>query len=670
MLSCLLPIELRTALFRRKPLEPPSESQLCRSLTAVDLVLYGVGCSVGAGIYCLIGIGANLAGPAISLSFLACGTACIFTSLAYAEFAARIPVTGSAYVYAYVTFGEFWGWLVGWNLTLGYGFSASVVARSWAEYVVTFVRGIIQRRFGMKSPALQLLTYMTRMPLPSFGDAYTISPLSMVVVAFCTFILLNGVRDSSRFNNFMTVLNVSVLGFVVLAGLFSGSVEADNLTPFAPHGLAGIARGAGLVFFAFIGFDMVACLSEEVVNPERNMPLGIVGSLVISAALYIVVSAITIGMAPAALLGGDVPITNALLANGCCTHEQQLQADGAATCLLSTCSPVAHAVLKIGSRFVSIGAIFALTSATFVALMGQPRIFYSMAQDGLLFPIFAYIHPVTKVPTAGIIVTGVVAAVLACFIDLEALANVISLGTLMVFTFVDAAVIILRLRPWQRPVRVTSHSYLLKTPPMSRHPSLQQLASRHERVRSGASLLTQLFGKRARDNGSKPTYLVLAFTILVLVGSVAMRMEWNRNVPLSCFIASTLCGLVLMALPRSQPPDTFQCPWVPLIPLLGIFCNAYMMGSLPSDAWLLTSGWLLLGAGLYFGYGIYNSKLGLEAADATYDEMIPLAGALHNRLPSTIEELALSIEDLDQLGDTGVQNYVHMKENLNPTLNE
>ena len=592
-------------MFRRKPLEPTAESQLERTLTAVDLILYGVGCSVGAGIYCLVGIGAVLAGPAITLSFLSCGTACVFTSLAYAEFAARIPVTGSAYVYSYCTFGEIWGWLVGWNLTLGYGFTASVVARSWAEYVATWIGGFAQRA-GYSS--LDWLAYLTKVPL--YGD-YTCSPLSMVVIALCTWILMAGAKESSRFNNFMTIFNIFVLLLVIVAG--TPEINFDNLTPFAPNGISGVTEGAGLVFFAFIGFDMVACLSEEVIDPERNMPLGIVGSLIISATLYIVISLVVIGMAPIQLLGGDVPITNALLANACCSHESQVATDAAEICLSSTCSPVLNPFLSFCSRFVSVGAIFALTAATFVGLMGQPRIFYSMAQDGLLFPIFGKIDPVSRVPTAGIVITGMVTAVLACFVDLEVLANVISLGTLMVFTFVDAAVVILRLRPWHRPVSVTPNSYVLQTPTVSRQNSF---ASSNRNQKSSTNWLLVWQGTSVRQNGSKPTVLVSIFSLSMLLFSIAIRDSWTKEIPLFLALVAGFCVLLLSSLPRSEPPDTFRCPLVPIVPLLGMAANLYMMGALPTTAWFLTGLWLVLGASVYFLYGIHNSKLGKRQEDA------------------------------------------------------
>jgi APA family basic amino acid/polyamine antiporter len=240
-------------------------------LTALDLILYGVGSSVGAGIYVLVGLGAKIAGPAISLSFLACGCACILTSFCYAEFASRIPVTGSAFVYAYVSFGEVWAWLVGWNLTLGYGFTASVVARAWGDYLGDFIRQLL-RSMGAAPVWLQATEFMTALPLLGEGVNYRCSPLSMLIVYATTLVLLRGVKDSSRFNNAMTMLNISILILVILSGIFSESMEIENLQPFASNGISGVVGGAGLVFFAFIGMSIMLGVFDIVplIPPSHN----------------------------------------------------------------------------------------------------------------------------------------------------------------------------------------------------------------------------------------------------------------------------------------------------------------------------------------------------------------------------------------------------------------
>ena len=623
----------------------PTKATLRRTLTLADLILYGVGCSVGAGIYCLVGLGAEIAGPAIALSFALCGMACVFTALAYGEFAARIPITGSACklfvvlhayvhflhnislcpiffhmhfldVYAYVTFGEFVAWLVGWSLTLNYAFSASVVARSWGEYLAAFLRGLpyFQSR-GLK------LSWLTRMHLgwvPFIPETYTCSPLSIVIVAICTAVLVTGAKESSRFNNAMTVLNLAMLGFVVVAGVGSGTVEGDNLIPFFPEGFGGVLRGSGLVFFAFIGFDMVACLSEEVISPERNMPMGIVGTLAATTAIYVSVTLVVIGMAPFDLLGGDVPIVNALLANGCCTHDEQLlDASSGEQCLNQSCSPIIRPILLYGSRMVSFGAIFGLTTGTFTSLMGQPRIFYRMAMDGLLYKIFAKINPRTQVPTEGILLTGVLCSALACFVYLDALANLISLGTLAVFTFVDAGVIILRMRPAEDLDISEGDMYSTELNDAANFPSeyndfvqegfeeslWEMILSKYRRYTSGS----------VESNGNQPTILSVVFTLSAILASMSYNSEWSTLIPIVCLALAAYSAIALILLPKSAPPDTFQCPYVPVVPLIGLACNGYMMGSLPMSSWQFMILWLILGILVYFAYGVRNSVLGKES---------------------------------------------------------
>ena len=332
---------------------------LRRTLTGVDLILYGVGSSVGAGIYVMVGLGATIAGPAISLSFLSCGMACILTSLAYAEFAARIPVAGSAYTYVYVAFGEVLAWIVAWFLILGYGFTASVVARAWADYFGDLIIKVCHApQFDFPTLWIERITewYI-------FGESvhYSFSLLSIVIISLNTWILLKGAKDSAAFNNAMTIMNCSVLALVITAGFASGSVDIENLTPFVPNHAPSVLQGAGLVFFAFIGFDMVASLSEEVVSPERNMPIGIVGSLIATTFIYVSVSLAVVGMAPVALLGENVPIINALVVNAYCTHEQQLMDNASAVCFGGKgAREFIKPALLIVSRIVDTGAIFGL----------------------------------------------------------------------------------------------------------------------------------------------------------------------------------------------------------------------------------------------------------------------------------------------------------------------
>jgi APA family basic amino acid/polyamine antiporter len=520
---------------------------LKKCLTAWDLVLYGVGSSVGAGIYSLIGVGAKEAGPSISLSFLFCGLACIFTSLSYSEFAARVPIAGSAYTFVYASFGEFAAWLIGWNLTLGYGVSAAVVARSWAEYLSTFVGDC-----GGVAPA-----WLTSYEIMG----HTCNPLAPVILLLCTAVLCVGVKESTKFNAYMTIMNLCVLMFVVVAG--GPRIDStDNLVPFAPEGTTGVAKGAGLVFFAYLGFDMVACLSEEVKDPQTNMPKGIIGSLVISMCIYTTLSIVIVGMAPIDILGDKTPISNAFLANACCTDAEMQLEDN--SCLKCADEDVLSNVMFYGSKVINFGAMFGLTTACFTCLMGQPRIFYRMAKDGLLFKVFGVVNAETNVPVFGTIMTGLMVSAVAFSVDLTTLANMISLGTLQVFTFVNAGVIVLR----------TS---------------------------------------RPDVSSNKVPMLILAFSACILLASLSVKSKFGGGlyffVPILLVGGALACTLTLMSVPRARPPNSFRCPWVPFIPLCGIACNVYMMGSLDASDWVHIGAWLMVGVFIYFSYGIWNSAL-------------------------------------------------------------
>ena len=536
-----------------------------------------------------------------------------------------LPLSISAYTFCYVSFGELCAWLVGWNLTLGYGVSAAVVAQSWALYLVGFIEGF------SAWPSVDIeLTYWTKFPISWVGDDYTCCPLAIVIVGLCTLILVTGVKESTRFNTAMTLLNLSILLFVLMAGIFSGSVDvSNNLVPMFPHGVKGMARGAGLVFFSYLGFDMVACLSEECENPNRNMPRGIIGSLLISMSIYVSVSLVVVGMAPIHLLGADTPITNALLANACCTSED-LQMDTAQEICLSYAScHILRPVLYVGSRFISFGAIFGLTTACFACLMGQPRINYAAAQDGLLFPIFAKVHPDTGVPTVGTILTGLFTAVVACFIDLEVLANAISLGTLQVFSFINAGVIVLRMRGTtalddprivgsERTTPSETASLvpnLDDTVPLQHRPEMDSLARSLGLINSSSREIWKIVQEAEQQHNQQklesttPTWLVLIFTVSCILAALGANNDWHVYSIIGCATLIVISSALLFVQPKSPPPETFTCPFVPAIPLMGILCNAGMMGSLPLSTWWVILTWLAGGLLFYLGYGIHHSEL-------------------------------------------------------------
>lgn len=366
---------------------------------------------------------------------------------------------------------------------------------------------------------------------------------------------------------------------------------------------------------AFIGFDMVASLSEEVVNPERNMPIGIVGSLIATTFIYVSVSLAVVGMAPVALLGENVPIINSLLVNAYCTHDQQLMDDAPIVCLGQDDRDFIKPVLGVVSSIVEYGAIFGLMVACFTSLMGQPRIFYRMAQDGLWFPVFAEIDPLSQVPRFGIKITGVVTAFLACFVPLDALANLISLGTLMVFTFVDAGVILLRVRTQPVGADPQAHRKSIINPVRSHSRHL------HEETRQVALLL-------------------VVYTIALTIASAFFTKTTWKSLAIIFVAISVAAAFLINMTPQSwsavkQQDEAssslhehkFFCPFVPGIPLMGIACNAFMMGSLPFSSWLFCLMWLVIGVAFYFLYGIHHSKL---QHNERYAEMEPLVSGVQH----------------------------------------
>ena len=378
-------------LFRRKRVadlqaEAASDQSLKRALGPINLTLLGIGAVVGAGIFVLTGqAAAKYAGPAIVYSFIFAGLACAFAGLCYAEFSAMIPISGSAYTYSYATLGEFVAWIIGWDLILEYLFAASAVAVGWSGYVVSFLKdvGIVI------PPAFTQAPYDHAAPLDAgwniwrlFTEGWThtgavLNVPAMIIVGVVTILLITGIKESATFNNIIVAIKLTVIITFVAVG--AAYVNAENWTPFVPpeiaegrFGWSGVLRGAGVIFFAYIGFDAVSTAAQEARNPNRDMPIGILASLGICTALYIVVSLVLTGIVNYSEL--DVP------------------------------DPIAVAINAAGSGvawlrpIIKIGAIAGLSSVILVMMLGQPRIFYAMSRDGLLPPVFGAVHPRFRTP--------------------------------------------------------------------------------------------------------------------------------------------------------------------------------------------------------------------------------------------------------------------------------
>lgn len=394
------------SLFRTKPIKvSPATINLFRCLTAFDLTLLGIGAIIGAGVFVLTGIAAaKYAGPAIILSYVISGLACLFSALAYAELATSIGGCGSAYTYSFASFGEFIAWIIGWDLLLEYTMSVSAVAIGWSGYVKDLL-------FAMN---IHLPDMLQKNPF----EGGLINLPGVIIISILAALLCIGVRESSRFN--AAIVFIKLFAITIFIAVASYNINVNYWNNFFPYGWTGVMNGAALVFFAYIGFDAVSTAAEETINPQRDLPIGIISSVIICTLIYIIV---------AALLTGIVPYNT-----------------------LNVSSPVASSLLQIGhpiaAGIIAVGAIAGLTTVMLVMYYGLTRVCFAISRDGLLPPFFSRIHPRTHTPVRIIVISGIIIASIAGLIPIGEAAELVNIGTLAAFTLVCAGVIILR---WTRP---------------------------------------------------------------------------------------------------------------------------------------------------------------------------------------------------------------------------
>lgn len=446
-------------------LEDASKSEFKKTLGPLNLITLGIGAIIGTGIFVLTGTAAaNFAGPAIVLSFIFSGIACAFAALCYAEFASMIPISGSAYTYAFATMGQFFAWIIGWDLILEYLFASSTVAVGWSGYMVSLLKDIgihigPEYIYATGTKLIQLPASIPNMvagwqPLTEelskvlTSQNINISSLpqvtslmnvpAMVIIALTTILLVFGIKESANTNNIIVIIKVAVVILFIIFGFMY--INTDNWTPFIPEnkgsfgdfGWSGILRASGVIFFAYIGFDAVSTAAQEAKNPQRDMPIGILGSLIVCTILYVLVS---------------------LVMTGVVNYTQ-----------LAVPAPIALAIDSMGGnlgwlqKLVKIGAIAGLSSVILVMLLGQPRIFYAMAKDGLLPKSFAAVHSKYKTPYITTIVSGFVAMIVAGSLPINILGELVSIGTLLAFVMVCAGILVLRKtrpdipRPFKTPL--------------------------------------------------------------------------------------------------------------------------------------------------------------------------------------------------------------------------
>jgi APA family basic amino acid/polyamine antiporter len=404
--------------FARKPVEAfhadlaREEHSLKRALGPLELTLLGVGAIIGTGIFVLTGVAAvDHAGPAVVLSFALAGLACGFAALCYAEFATMIPISGSAYSYGYATLGELVAWIIGWDLVLEYALASSAVASGWSGYAYGLLKD-----FGIHVPVA-----LSGAPGSAPGARFNL--LAFAILVAITALLVVGVRESARTNAIFVALKTAVVLIVIALGV--GHVNPENWTPFLhpEHGWYGIVTGASTVFFAYIGFDAVTTAAEESRNPERDLKIGIIGSLAVCTVLYLIVSSILTGMVPIAQIDVTAPVASAFRALG----------------------------MDFAAKAISFGVIVGLPSVLIVMLLGQSRVFFAMSRDRLLPGFFSRVHPRFGTPYLSTILVGVVVAPLSGLVRLGDLAELVNIGTLFAFAIVSGGVLVLRVIEPDRP---------------------------------------------------------------------------------------------------------------------------------------------------------------------------------------------------------------------------
>ncbi|MEZ0538212.1 amino acid permease [Fibrella arboris] len=529
-------------------------SKMVKTLGVRDLTSFGIAAIIGAGIFSTIGLASYNGGPAVSLLFVFTAIACVFTALSYAQFASTVPVSGSAYTYAYVAFGEIFAWVIGWALILEYAVSNMVVAISWSEYFtsmlsgfgITFPKyfatdyGTAHRAFELVEQTRQAGTSLDTLPdntrvlaqawadAPLVGDIHLIANLPAgIITVLITALVYVGIKESRVASNILVVLKLGVIALVIGVGAFY--VKPANWSPFAPNGVAGVLSGVASVFFAFIGFDSISTTAEECKNPQRDLPRAMLYCLAICTVLYVLITLVLTGMVNYKELGVS--------------------------------DPLAYVFQKVNLDFVagviSVSAVVAITSALLVYQLGQPRIWMTMSRDGLLWKRFATIHPKYKTPSFATIITGLIVAIPSLFMDLKTFVDLTSVGTFFAFILVCAGILFLDARG------LTAQSKF-KVPYINGKYIIGLAFIAAFAYAHGLHI--------AEVADEKPLLLVFWFTWLVLA---VQGFRYNFS----------------------------------LLPVIGVLTNLYLMTELGVSNWISFGAWLIIGLVIYFSYGYRKSKL-------------------------------------------------------------
>lgn len=539
---------------------------LHKVLTVRDLTFFGIAAIIGGGTFSAIGNACFSGGPGVTLLYIICAIACGFTAMCYAEFASRVPVSGSAYTYAYVSFGELFAWIIGWALIMEYSIGNIYIAFSWSGYFTNLLES-----FHIHLPEWLTINYQSAhsaflenkagegftawQNAPMLGSLKVIFDLPAVVInLLITYLVYKGTKESKNFSNVMVIIKLAIIALVIAVGVFY--VDIDNWTPFMPNGFGGVMAGVSAVFFAYIGFDAVSTLAEESKNPQRDLPKGMIYSLVICTVIYIILALVLTGMVKYDLLGVTDPLAEIFALKG----------------------------VKWMLFIVSIAAVVAMTSVMLVFQMGQPRIWMTMSRDGLMPKKFAEIHPKHKTPGFATIVTGLVVGLPIFFTDENFVLDFTSIGTLFAFVLVCGGVLLLS--------------------PQSE----EELAERKNNGKFRIPYINSKFifpaivvGTIFIINYVFPTFFTETFDF--------SRDKFATNISMVVFFV--LCGVMaVMAFFKN----------LSLIPLLGLISCCYLLTGMAVSNWKWFGVWLIIGLVFYFSFGYKNSKLNLKRIKATIED--------------------------------------------------
>ncbi|WJZ92478.1 hypothetical protein VitviT2T_011468 [Vitis vinifera] len=579
--------------------------KLAKELSVTHLIAIGVGSTIGAGVYILVGtVAREHSGPALTISFLIAGIAAALSAFCYAELSSRCPSAGSAYHYSYICVGESVAWLIGWALILEYTVGGSAVARGISPNLALLFGG------G------DLPAFIARQYIPALD--IVVDPCAAILVFIVTGLLCVGIKESTVAQAIVTTGNVCAMMFVVIAGGYlgfkTGWAGYELPTGYFPFGVDGMLAGSATVFFAYIGFDSVASTAEEVKNPQRDLPLGIGAALSISCILYMLVSVVIVGLVPYYSMDPDTPISTAFASHG----------------------------MKWAAYIITIGAVTALCSTLMGSLLPQPRILMAMARDGLLPSFFSDLNRRTQVPVKATIVTGIGAATLAFFMDVSQLAGMVSVGTLLAFTMVACSVLILRYVPPDEVPLTPSHQESIDTVSLQHSSSNQKIDEENSKVCAGPSneITRPLIAKEGASadpvvvkNVVLDRYIIdenmrrkiAGWTIMLTCVGVVLLTSAASYVNLPSFPRYMFCGIggalllsgliVLTCIDQDDARHNFGhsggfiCPFVPLLPIACILINVYLLVNLGSATWTRVSIWLGIGVLVYGFYGRRHSSL-------------------------------------------------------------